>query len=207
MSENRYVKLGPQRPSHTTCQVPFLQPANEFAALVCDSCHTLHSAEDLDHFRMLGLEPDYDVDATDVRQRYLQLSREVHPDHHAVQTAESLKTSAGLNEAYRVIRDDVLRAEYLLELHGGEASTGDKTVAPDVLATTLMLREEIAEAHAADDANALATLRQQVDQRRSAALTQIASLAHQLPGDEDVRKQLRAALNAMKYYHKLAAEI
>ncbi len=175
--------------------------------LVCDSCRTLHSAEDLDHFRMLGLEPTYNVNVADVRQRYLQLSREVHPDRHAVQTGESLKASARLNEAYRVVRDDVLRAEYLLELHGGVASTEDKTVAQDVLAATLMLHEEIAEAHAADDTGALTTLRQQVEERQSTTVAQIAELARQLPGDEDLRKQLRAALNAMKYYRKLAAEI
>jgi molecular chaperone HscB len=185
-----------------TCNRPMNSP------LMCDSCRTLYPADGLSHFQLFGLMPTFDVDTADLRRRYLQLSRDAHPDHrgHESDSSVSLQVSAQLNEAHRVLSDPLLRAEYLLELFGGPSSAQDKSVTPDVLNETFMLREAITEARAGGDHAALDDCRRRVEQARAAGLAEIARLARTLPGNEDNRRALRAALNASKYYTKLLAE-
>ncbi len=174
----------------------------------CDHCHSLYPADSLNYFEMLGLEPRYELDQATLRQRYLQASRGVHPDQHGDSgDALSMRLSAQLNEAHRVLRDPVLRAEYLLELLGGKSATEDKHVPPEVLSTTLMLREEIEEAREADDQAALQACAEQIREYYEQAAGRVAALAPQLPGDDALRNELRAALNAVKYYQKLRNEV
>lgn len=177
--------------------------------LFCDHCHSLYPADGLDHFALLGLTPRYDLDPAELRQRYLQVSRGVHPDYHGTgtQSATSLQVSAQLNEAYRVLSDPVLRAEYLLELTGGPPATADKTVEREVLCVAFALREEIAEAKAANHSAALEACRTRVQRMYDETLARIGQLARQLPGDADLRQRLRAALNSIKYTRKLQSEL
>lgn len=186
-----------------TCHGPMDSPA------FCDNCHSLYPADGLNHFELLGFLPSFDIDAAALRQRYLQVSRGVHPDHHGrgTDSSVSLRLSAQLNEAHRILSDPVLRAEYLLELVGGTAASSDKSVLDGVLATTLMLREETAEAKAASDTAALDACRARARQHYDTTLAQIAALARQLPGDEGLRRRLRATLNSIKYYQKLLSEL
>jgi len=184
-----------------TCARPMHSP------LFCADCHTLHPADGFDHFDLLGFEPAYDIDDAELRRRYLRVSRDIHPDRHGRAATESaalsLRGSARLNEAYRVLSDPLLRAEYLLEVVGGKSSAQDKSVAPEVLTRTLAAREEIEEARAAGNQATLATCGQQVRQLFDQTAQRIGTLARQLPGAADVRHELRQALNAVKYYQKL----
>ena len=174
--------------------------------LFCSDCHTLHPADGSSYFELLGFEPAYDLDEGDLRRRYLQASREIHPDRHgseADDAALSVRVSAQLNEAFRVLGDPVLRAEYLLELVGGQPSSLDKSVPQEVLTQTLMLREEIEEARAAGDAATLAGCRQQAQRLHDESGQAAADLARQMPGDVALRKQLRQTLNTVRYYQKI----
>lgn len=185
----------------TRCNRPLHTP------LVCDSCHTLFPPDRLNHFELFGLPPAYELDVADLRARYLHISRDAHPDHHRDDPQLSLRVSAELNEAYRVLTDPLLRAEYLLELHGGKSAIEDKSVPPNVLTTTLELREAVAEARAAGNTAVQSTLRKQIDTLQDQQRAAVADLARQLPGDEPLRDRLRSALNALKYYTKIASEL
>lgn len=176
--------------------------------LVCETCHRLYPADGLSHFELFGLAPTFDLDAQTLRQRYLELSRATHPDRHgaAAEPGVSVRVSAQLNEAYRVLADPVLRAEYLLEISGGPSAAEDKAVAPDVLDTALLLRERMAEAQAAGDAAALADCVARARAHYAAAAARSGELARRLPGDPAVRRELRATLNALRYFQRLLAE-
>lgn len=177
--------------------------------LFCDHCHSLYPSEGLNHFELFGFPPAFDIDPAVLRQKYLQLSRGVHPDHHAAspESTDSLRLSAQLNEAHRVLLDPVLRAEYLLELFGGPAASADKGTLEGVLATALQLREEVCDARATGDRPALDRCAARVRQLHEELLAGIGELARQLPGDPQVRRRLRATLNSIKYYQKLLGEL
>lgn len=171
--------------------------------LVCDSCRTLYPAEGANYFELLGLAPHYDLDDAALRRRYLDVSRNAHPDQQPTDATLSMRASAQLNEAYRVLSDPVLRAGYLLELHGGRSAAEDKSVPQEVLNQTLLLREDLAEAQAAGDVDRVARIQDQIRALREQSANEAARLAQQLPGDAATRQSLREALNALKYYDKL----
>lgn len=176
--------------------------------LVCTSCHQLLQADEADHFALLGIPRTFDIDAAALRRRYLELAREVHPDRVSDDQSAALSVSATarLNEAVEMLSSPLRRAEYLLHLAGGASAAEDKTVATDVLAATLMLREELDEARADNDAATVTALLDSIRQEFETRLEQVAALARELPADETHRTHLRHALNALKYYDKMLNE-
>jgi molecular chaperone HscB len=177
--------------------------------VVCSGCHTLYPLpQSVDYFGLLGLPRAYDLDDSVLDQRYLSVSRHVHPDYFGGASGEmqqlALRLSAELNEAIKVLRHPVLRASYLLELCGGPSAAQDRTVPAEVLGETMMLREEIDDAQAGDNTTALRQLRRTVESKRSALLDRISEHARKLPGAADNDKiALRHAINAVKYYDNM----
>jgi len=161
-----------------------------------------------DYFELFGIPRSYDLDVADLRRRYLALSRSVHPDLVANPSEEtrrrSLQLSSGLNRAFDTLADPVLRAEYLLSLAGGPDPAEDKSVPPELLDEVLTLRERIDEAVQSGDEAALATVRDRVLQGRVRNLERIVALCRSAELDQPpVRRQLRLALNAVKYWNNL----
>ena len=175
--------------------------------LFCSTCRRLYPAEGLDCFELLGLETSFDLDDAEVRRKYFTLAREIHPDRAAAGNPAalqlSMRVSARVNEAYRVLLDPILRAGYLLELAGGPSAADDKSVPQEVLVDTLELREEIEEASSDGNEATLAALRETVGLRFDGLMKQIADTARKLPGDQQTRKTLRGKLNAIRYYQKM----
>jgi molecular chaperone HscB len=176
----------------------------------CTGCHQLYSADGVSHFALFGLPQSFELDLAELRRRYLKLSREIHPDRAAnagVREDLRLRLSAQANQAYDVLSDPTLRAEYLLELCGGKSATEDKAVPADVLAETLMLREEIDDAKRSDNSAALTAIGKQIRASFDPRLAEISTLARQLPGDDVLRREMRVRLNSLKYYQRMLEQL
>jgi molecular chaperone HscB len=169
-----------------------------------------------DHFAVLGLERRYDLARAAIDERQRELSRLVHPDRYATAAAAerrvSLLWATAVNDAAKVLRDPVRRAEYLLKLKGldvGDEQAGQQRVDPAFLMEVLELREEL---HAAcgrrDDARVQA-LAQGVRRRREALLGDIAAGFARV-GDEAGTAPLGALarrLGVMRYYDRFLDEV
>jgi molecular chaperone HscB len=120
--------------------------------LFCHTCGAIQPPGQLDHFRRLGLEPDFDVDLDLVEKRYLGFQRAVHPDRFASKPARERafaeSQAVALNEAYETLKDPLRRAAYLLSLNGIDASVSkDETVRdPELLMEAMEAREALIEA-------------------------------------------------------------
>lgn len=159
---------------------------------------------DTDYFGLFGLERRWRVDRDAVERRYLELSQQHHPDNAVGQSAAvqraAMERSSHVNAAYRVLRDPVLRAEYLVKLGGVDLDSSDpRTGAPHPTQAFLLemidLRERLEEGQA--DA-----LRDDVEARADAALdAAIAALD---------RGEVRAAaeqLVARRYFARFLDEV
>lgn len=179
--------------------------------LFCDSCRRLYPADGLNFFELLGIRPTYDIDAEAVRNKYFTLMRGLHPDRMAAGPADvqrlCLRINARINEAYNILMDPVLRAEYLLEIYGGKSAADDKHVPQEVLTESLELREQIDEALVGGDRTALERLRIRIRERFDTAAAEIARLARVLPGTDSDRKSLRGHLNAVRYFRKILEQL
>ena len=177
--------------------------------IVCQGCHKLYPMPtSVDYFELLGLERSYNIDPKLLGERFVSVSRHVHPDFFTGAGHEmsqlSTRLSAELNEAVKVLKDPVLRAGYLLEISGGPSASDDRTVPPAVLAEAMLLREEIEQSTTDKNKQKLQELQESVEEKQNTVLAEIAELAGKLPGaDDEDKSRLRHALNSMRYYRNI----
>jgi molecular chaperone HscB len=103
-----------------------------------------------DYFSFFGLPRRLAIDVADLERRFRALSRQFHPDYfYNATTAErlaSLERASYLNDAYRVLKQPLDRAEYLLKLEGlpPVGQHQDATaMEPGVLEEVFALNEEL----------------------------------------------------------------
>lgn len=70
----------------------------------------------LSYFEIFDLPASYDVDLAVLRQRYLKLQQLHHPDMQQESDQQNQLLSQDINLAYGVLRDDIKRAEHLMQL-------------------------------------------------------------------------------------------
>ncbi|MGA8938219.1 MAG: Fe-S protein assembly co-chaperone HscB [Acidobacteriaceae bacterium] len=75
-----------------------------------------------DYFTLFSLPQHLHIDRAALEKTFYAQSRKLHPDRFASQPPEAqqaaLAASSQLNDAYRTLRDPILRTEYLLSLQG-----------------------------------------------------------------------------------------
>ncbi|MGH6892168.1 MAG: Fe-S protein assembly co-chaperone HscB [Dongiaceae bacterium] len=131
-------------------------------ALFCHTCGAIQPPGQIDRFRRLGIEPDFDLDLDVIEKRYLGFQRAIHPDRFATkpprERALAEAQAVALNEAYETLKDPLRRAAYLLSLKGIDASVSkDETVRdPELLMQAMEAREALLEADSADAVEKLA---------------------------------------------------
>jgi molecular chaperone HscB len=117
----------------------------------------------MDPFATLGIPRAFDIDVAALERSHRTLSRAVHPDRHmaagASEKREALARAMDVNEAWRIVRDPIRRAEALLSLSGFEVAEGrEAKLGPEFLMWMLEQREALAEARSAHDIGAVQAL-------------------------------------------------
>lgn len=84
----------------------------------------------MNHFEVFSLPEKLAIDTAALEKQFYALSRKLHPDRFAsrpaVEQEEALRQSSRLNDAYRSLKDPILRTQYLLKLHGVELEEQSK---------------------------------------------------------------------------------
>jgi molecular chaperone HscB len=124
----------------------------------------------MDPFATLGIHRSYDVDLAVLEKIHRELSRTLHPDRHMAamgsERREALTRAIEVNEAWRILRDPVRRAEALLALKGVAIGEDNEPKAdPEFLMEMLDQREELSRAIAERDASAVHALAEAVRAR------------------------------------------
>lgn len=132
-----------------------------------------------DHFSLFGLPARFDLDAEALESAWRTVAAQVHPDRFATASpAErrvAMQWAARANEAYRQLRDPLLRARYLCEQAGVDLQTESNTSMDTAFLMQQMTWREMMD-DARNDAGVLAELRTEL---------------------EDARQQMRAALTRL----------
>ncbi len=128
--------------------------------LFCETCHAVQPPGHIDHFARLGLHPTYEVDVDALERTYFELQRHLHPDRFANKSAKeralSQQQAVSLNEAFEVLKDPLKRADYLLQVSGGQGISHDHTVNdPALLMEAMETREALMEAETLEAVNKL----------------------------------------------------
>ena len=117
----------------------------------CAACGKIQPlADGADYFAFFGLPQKLRIDEAELEQRFHQLSWKLHPDNF-VKASEfernlALERSSELNDAYRTLREPVLRVEYLLLREGVRKEGATKQQAPpELLEEVFELNESLDE--------------------------------------------------------------
>ena len=97
-----------------------------------------------------------EIDNKDLEKKFYALSRKLHPDlfarKSAQEQADALDASAVLNDGYRVLRDPIARALYVLKEEGLDiGEQGSKDVPPELLEEVFELNMALEDESASDE--------------------------------------------------------
>jgi molecular chaperone HscB len=164
-------------------------------------------------FEVFEIQPTLALDPQDLEKRFYALSRKLHPDlrRNPAERAEAEEATAILNDAYRVLRDPVARAEYLLRIEGFDiGEQGSKDVPPELLEEVFELNMAVEELQAGDtDAlPQLESARQRFEGMRAELDIELQSKFTEwdASGERDRLAQVRGLLNRRKYITNLIAK-
>ncbi|MFB3815464.1 MAG: Fe-S protein assembly co-chaperone HscB [Terriglobales bacterium] len=100
------------------------------AANFCNACGKVQPPAPTDFFSFFGLPRKLTIDTAVLEREMYALSRRLHPDVYAraseAEQGWSLEQTSKLNDAYRTLRDPILRTEYLLKLEGVKSAEASK---------------------------------------------------------------------------------
>ena len=121
-----------------------------------------------DYFTFFSLPPKLHLDTSALEKAFYSLSRKLHPDRFAskplAEQEAALAQSSQLNDAYRTLKDPILRTQYLLTLEGIQLEEQSKAateaarttgvekkqvVPPELLEEVFELNMQLAEMRAA----------------------------------------------------------
>jgi molecular chaperone HscB len=176
-----------------------------------------------DPFHVFQIEPRFDLDLGALGQRHRDLSRALHPDRYAGRPAaerrEALGRAIQVNEAWRVLRDPVRRAEALLRRLG--VALGEDSQPPDdpeFLMNMMERRETLRELAKRADVAAITALSEHVraDEQRTLAelgeglaraLERQAALDRPASEPSPAAAGLTVLLGQLRYYRRFFDEV
>ncbi|HYO82424.1 MAG TPA: Fe-S protein assembly co-chaperone HscB [Bryobacteraceae bacterium] len=165
-----------------------------------------------DYYTVFDLPRTLAVDTEELQKRFYARTRQWHPDRFgsasADKQAEALEITSALNDGYRVLRDPLARAEYLLSLEGLEIATQrSDNVPPELLEEVFELNEMLEDAAGNREELAAAQTRFQAMLERVDC-----DLAHEFEQydtnpDRSVLLVIRSILNRRRYIQNLLRDV
>ena len=146
-------------------------------------------------FTLFSLPQIFAIDLTDLEKKYLTFQTKFHPDKSS---SDDISKSIEVNEAYKILSDDFLRASHLLQLKNIDILHDEKAVKVDqaTLFEILELQEKISEL---SDKNEIDALRKEINSRvkilileaiQALECTEIAACAQMLVKVKYLKKSL-----------------
>jgi molecular chaperone HscB len=192
--------------------------AKDAASLFCRYCNTIQPPTP-DYYEFFDLPRRLALDPEELKNRFYTLSRLLHPDRYTRRSEQeqrfSLEASSILNDAYRVLKDPIQRAEYVLRQEGfpvGDQRNRD--VPPELLEEVFELNLALDELRGGD-----LDVLPQLEQMRRKFLDMLSAIDRDLEalfrrhddaqGDErrQVLAEIRSTLNRRRYISNLVQEV
>ena len=160
------------------------------------------------YFEAFGIEPKLTIDTEDLQQRFYRLSREFHPDRFTrrpvVEQQEALERTSLLNDGFRVLKDPIRRAEYVLKQKGFDiGEQRGKDVPPELLEEVFELNMALEES----DQDQLASFRQKFEAMLEAIGGELSTLFTAYDSAGSGLDRIRAVLNRRRYIGNLLHKI
>lgn len=154
------------------------------------------------YFEIFQLPQAFDLDVTDLSERFLQLQKSIHPDKFVGASDKekrlSMQWATQVNEAYATLKSSLPRAIYLLSLEGQDIAN-NPVLEPAFLMQQIELREELEEIEIAGESlEALDTFKGRVNEVMKSLETGFSNFYH----DKDMAQAVQAVYK-LQFMNKL----
>jgi molecular chaperone HscB len=147
------------------------------------------------------MRPTLEVDQTQLAAKYIELSRQHHPDYHSTagtaQQLESTRMSALINNAYKTFRSKDETIRYVLQQKGLLEDEEKYVMPPDFLMEVLEINEQLMDA--SDDPDLKIKLLEKVSDLNEEIYADVASI---IKNYRDGETSIEHLLKVKEYYYK-----
>ena len=159
-------------------------------------------------FALFDLPVAFQVDSALLNERYLALQKSLHPDNFSAASAQeqrlAIQKSAEINDALRILKDPITRADSIIAINTGETENPEEKSNNDidVLRQQMEWRETLENIEKRKDTDELTAFTQEINQIRHAILSKLSTAL-----DAQQWDIARAIIDKLRFIKKLQAEI
>ena len=159
-------------------------------------------------FALFDLPVAFQVDSALLNERYLALQKSLHPDNFSAASAQeqrlAIQKSAEINDALRILKDPIARADSIIALNTGEQENPEEKSNKDIgfLMQQMEWRETLENIENRQDTDELTAFAQEINQFRHAILSELSTALNAQQWDI-----ARAITDKLRFIKKLQTEI
>ena len=159
-------------------------------------------------FALFDLPVAFQVDSALLNERYLALQKSLHPDNFSAASAQeqrlAIQKSAEINDALRILKDPITRADSIIAINTGETENPEEKSNNDIdfLMQQMEWRETLENIENRKDTDELTAFTQEINQIRHAILSELSTAL-----DAQHWDIARAITDKLRFIKKLQAEI
>ena len=159
-------------------------------------------------FALFDLPVAFQVDSALLNERYLALQKSLHPDNFSAASAQeqrlAMQKSAEINDALRILKDPIARADSIIAINTGETENPEEKSNNDIdfLMQQMEWRETLENIENRKDTDELTAFAQEINQIRHAILSELSTALTEQQWDI-----ARAITDKLRFIKKLQAEI
>ena len=159
-------------------------------------------------FALFNLPVTFQVDSALLNERYLALQKSLHPDNFSAASAQeqrlAMQKSAEINDALRILKDPIARADSIIALNTGERENLEEKSNKDIgfLMQQMEWRETLENIENRKDTDELTAFTKEIDQIRHAILSELSTAL-----GEQQWNVARAMTDKLRFIKKLQTEI
>ena len=159
-------------------------------------------------FALFDLPVAFQVDSALLNERYLVLQKSLHPDNFSAASAQeqrlAIQKSAEINDALRILKDPITRADSIIAINTGETENPEEKSNNDIdfLMQQMEWRETLENIENRQDTDELTAFAQEINQIRHAILSELSTAL-----DAQQWDIARAITDKLRFIKKLQAEI
>ncbi|MGP1627625.1 MAG: Fe-S protein assembly co-chaperone HscB [Aggregatibacter segnis] len=159
-------------------------------------------------FALFNLPVAFQVDSALLNERYLALQKSLHPDNFSAVSAQeqrlAMQKSAEINDALRILKDPIARADSIIALNTGEQENPEEKSNKDIgfLMQQMEWRETLENIENRKDTGELTAFTKEIDQIRHAILSELSIALTEQQWDI-----ARVITDKLRFIKKLQTEI
>ncbi len=159
-----------------------------------------------DPFKILELEPRFDLSAAEIERAWLAKMALAHPDVVDKRGAEGGDLASRLNRAKGELEDAESRANLVLTHLGGPSAEDDTSLPDGFLMDIFGVREQMEQRLSEDGDSARRELREWASEQRATHIAKVSTLFTQAHA-AGVRDEIRQELNVWRYTERMIEQL